>query len=373
MLAILITYLLLPQFNTLTGKQITLSFHLRLIMAILGVTILTGLLSGSYPALYLSGFKPIKILKGKLQTSLAEVFARKGLVVFQFTLSVILIVSVLVVYEQIQFIQKTNPGFNKENVIRFNSEGKLLNAEDAFVAELKKLPGVLNACYTWHDMIGRNYGDYGLEWEGKDPHSSDYIEGFGGSYDFIETMGMKMAAGRSYSKDYGDLASKLILNEAAVKLMHLKDPVGKTLKYFGEPKQIIGVVKDFHFESLHEPVKPCFISLVGPGNVWYKMMVRIKGDRQKETIAAFQKLYESYNPGFPFDFNFLDETYQKQYLTETRVGVLSRCFACLAILISCLGLFGLATFTTEKAKEISIRKVVGATVSNVVMILSMNF
>ena len=373
-LAAVFVWLLLPQFNNLTGKQIQIGFDPSLVISILGVTVLTGLLAGSYPALYLSGFQPIKILKGKFQSSFAEVFSRKGLVVFQFTLSALLIVSVLVIYQQIQFIQKSNPGYNKDNIIRFNAEGKLLNAEDAFVAELKKIPGVVNASYTFHEMIGRNYGDYGLSWEGKDPNEADYVEGFGSGYDFIETMGMQMAAGRSYSRNYGDEGSKIILNEAAVKLMHLKDPVGKTIKYSDQPRQIIGIVKDFHFESLHEPVKPCFISLEGQGNVWDKIMVRIRGGQQAGTIAAIQHLYESVNPGFPFDYNFLDEAYQKQYLTETRVSALSKYFAGLAIIISCLGLFGLAAFTAQKRrKEIGIRKVIGASVNDITLMLSKDF
>jgi putative ABC transport system permease protein len=373
-LALGIAWLLLPAFNRLTGKEIALNFNASLILTLACITLFTGLLSGSYPALYLSGFKPVSILKGKLQTSVAEMFSRKGLVVFQFTLSALLIISVLVVYRQIRFIQSADPGYNKENVLRFNSEGKVLSNEDAFVDEVKKIPGVVNACYTAHEMIGRNYGNYGLSWDGKDPNEQDYIEGFGGGYGFIETMGMQMEAGRSYSKSYGDEGSKIILNEAAVKLMRLQDPVGKTIHFDNRPVQIIGVVKNFHFESLHEPVKPCYIILDGPGNIWHKMMVKIKGGEQSSTIKAIQNLYTSYNPGFPFEYGFLDEAYQKQYLTENRVGILSRYFAGLAILISCLGLFGLATFTAQKRqKEIGIRKVVGASVNSIVFMLSKDF
>ena len=203
-LALGITWLLLPAFNHLTGKEIAFEFYATLVLTLAGITLFTGLLSGSYPALYLSGFKPISILKGTLQTSVAELFSRRGLVVFQFTLSALLIISVLVVYRQIQFIQTTNPGYNKENVVRFNSEGKVLGNEDAFVDDVKKIPGVINACYTSHEMIGRNYGDYGLSWDGKDPNERDYVEGFGGGYGFIETMGMQMAAGRAYSRNFGD-------------------------------------------------------------------------------------------------------------------------------------------------------------------------
>jgi hypothetical protein len=373
-LAFGVAWLLLPAFNHLTGKEISLNPNVTLVLTLMAITLFTGLLSGSYPALYLSGFKPISILKGTLQTSVAELFSRKGLVVFQFTLSALLIISVLVVYRQIQFIQQTDPGYNKENVVRFNSEGKVLSSEDAFIDDLKKIPGVVNACYTWHDMIGRNYGDYGLSWDGKDPNERDYVEGFGGSYGFIETMGMQIVAGRGYSKNFGDEGSRIVLNESAVKLMKLKNPVGQTIWYNGHPRQIIGVVKDFHFESLHEPVKPCFISLEAQGNIWHKMMVRISAGEQAATLSAIEKLYASYNPGFPFEYGFLDEAYQKQYLTESRVGILSRYFAGLAILISCLGLFGLATFTAQKRqKEIGIRKVVGASVNNIVFMLSKDF
>ncbi len=299
-LALGIVWLLLPAFNNLTGKEIVLSLDPKLILTLTGITLITGLLSGSYPALYLSGFNPIPILKGSLRTSFAEVFSRKGLVVFQFTLSALLIVSVIVVYRQVQFVQQTNPGYNKENIVRFNSEGKVLSNEDAFVDEVKKIPGVVNACYTWHEMIGRNYGDYNLSWDGKNPNEAIYIEGFGAGYGFIETMGMQLAAGRGYSKSYGDEGSKIILNEAAVKLMQIKDPVGKTVRYGNQARQIIGVIKDFHFESLHELVKPCYITLDGPGNIWHKMMVRIKGRDEAATLQAIRHLYESYNPGFPF-------------------------------------------------------------------------
>jgi hypothetical protein len=189
-------------------------------------------------------------------------------------------------------------------------------------------------------------------------------------------MGMQLTEGRNFSRSYGNEESKIILNEAAIKLMRLTDPVGKTIKYFDQDRQIIGVVRDFHFESLHEPVKPCYISLErpGPANVWDKIMVRIKGTDQEQTVASIQRLYEFYNPGFPFDYNFLDESYRKQYLTETRVGILSKYFATLAILISCLGLFGLAAFTAQKRqKEIGIRKVVGASANHIAVMLSKDF
>jgi ABC-type antimicrobial peptide transport system permease subunit len=373
-LAIVLMLIVLPAFNRLTGKEILLSLSPDLLITLISIILITGLLAGSYPSLYLSGFRPIAVLKGTLRTSIAELFSRKGLVIFQFVLSATLIIGVLVVYNQIRFIQKTNPGYSKENLLRFNAEGKILASEDDFIESLKRIPGVVNAAYTFHEMVGRNYGDYGLSWDGKDPNDAQYIEGFGGGYGFVETMGMHMVAGRSYSRAYGKEPSNIILNESAVRLMKLKDPVGKFVRYSDSPRQIIGVVQDFHFESLHQPVKPAYISLEGPGNIWHKIMVRLRTDGQSEIIAAIQKLYESYNPGFPFEYSFLDEAYQKQYQTEARVGILSRCFAGLAILISCLGLFGLATFTAQKRqKEIGIRKVIGASVKDIVVMLSADF
>jgi putative ABC transport system permease protein len=373
--AIAIAWLLLPQFNLLTGKDIKFIFDLPLVLVLIGITLFTGLISGSYPALYLSKFKPLAILKGKFKSSLAELVARKGLVVFQFTLSVMLIVAVLVVYKQIQFIQATKPGYNKDNVIRFDSEGKLLGNEEDFTAALKTIPSVVSASFTQHNMVGRNFGSADLSWDGKNPHQDIYFEGFFGGYNFIETMGMQMASGRAFSKSFGASDdNKIIINETAARAINLKDPIGKTIKWGNGPFQIIGVVKDFHFESLHDAVKPTFI-LLGQGvNPWFKIMIRLKGGQQKETIAQIQKMYESYNPGFPFTFNYLDEAYQKQYETETRVSVLAGYFSALAIIISCLGLFGLVAFTAQKRqKEIGIRKVIGASVNNIMVMLTKDF
>ncbi|WCT11071.1 ABC transporter permease [Mucilaginibacter jinjuensis] len=372
-IAIGIAWLLLPQFNQLTGKQIQLHFDAQLILMLIGITIFTGLAAGSYPALYLSKFKPLAILKGKFTSSFSELLARKGLVVFQFTLSVMLIVAVLVVYKQIQYIQSTKPGYNKDNVIRFDSEGKLLGNEETFTAELRTIPGVVDASFTQHNLVGRNFGTAVVSWEGNNDQTT-YFEGFYGGYKFVETMGMQMAAGRAFSKNYGDESNKVLLNETAVAAMHLTNPVGKTIKIFNQPLQVIGVVKDFHYESLHQAVTPSYIELAVDNSPWYKIMVRIKGADQKETIARIQHLYESFNPGFPFSYNFLDEAYQKQYETEARVSTIAQYFSFLAILISCLGLFGLVAFTAQKRqKEIGVRKVIGASVNGITIMLAKDF
>jgi len=374
LIAVGITRLLLPQFNQLTGKTIEMHFDISLILTLIGIMLFTGLISGSYPALYLSKFNPLAILKGKLKTSVSEIIARKGLVVFQFTISVMLIVAVMVVYRQIQYIQSTTPGYTKENVIRFDSEGSLQGKEEIFAAEVRNIPGVVNASFTQHNIVGRNYATGGLSWDGNvSADQAIYFEGFFGGYNFIETMGMQMASGRSFSKNYGAEGNKIILNESAVKTMRLKNPVGATIKAYGGDYQVIGVVKDFHFESLHELVKPSFIML-NTGSPYNKMMIRIKPDHQSETIAQIQHVYESFNPGFPFTYSFLDEAYQKQYETEVRVSLLSEYFSVLAIIISCLGLFGLVAFTAQKRqKEIGIRKVIGASVNSITVMLTKDF
>jgi ABC-type antimicrobial peptide transport system permease subunit len=369
--AVGIALLLLPAFNQVTGKQISLHFDTTIIIYFIAIILCTGLLAGSYPALYLSRFNPLSILKGKLNTSVAEVVSRKGLVVFQFTLSTILIVAVMVIYQQMQFIQATDAGYNKNNVLRFSAEGNIQGKREAFIAELKNIPGVVNASSTFHKMVGRGYNHSGgMEWQGKDPKSDLSFDVFEVDYDFVETMGMKMKEGRSFSRSFGADSPGIVLNETAVKAMGLKDPVGKIIRRFGKNTQIIGVVKDFHFESLHEPIKPAYMVLWPGGTI----VVSVRANNQRQTIAAIERLYGKYNPGFPFTFNFLDEAYQKQYDSETRVSALSKYFAGLAIIISCLGLFGLAAFTAQKRrKEIGVRKVIGASVLNITTMLSKDF
>jgi putative ABC transport system permease protein len=371
-IAITIVILILPKFNQITGKDIHLDFDSGLLSGLVVISLFTGFVSGSYPALYLAGFNPVMILKGKMRSSVGELWARKGLVIFQFTISIFMIVGVLVIYKQIQYVQNKDLGYSKDHVIRMDCEGKLIGTEENFVSLVKKVPGVVNASFTFNIMVGRNYGDYGISWDGKNPNDNIYFEGFAGGYDFIETMGMKMASGRGFSRDFGADSNKLVVNETAVRIMGLKDPVGKNISRYGNPVQIIGVVKDFHFESLLETVKPLYMTLLKQdSSPWNKLMIRVQAGNEKATINKIRSLYESYNPGFPFDFHFLDAVYEKQYTSEIRVGILSKYFAGLAILISCLGLFGLTAFTAQKRqKEIGIRKVIGASVPNLVLLLS---
>jgi ABC-type antimicrobial peptide transport system permease subunit len=331
------------------------------------------LLAGSYPAFYLSGFKPAAVLKGDAKGSWGELWARKGLVVFQFFLSVILIVSVLVIYKQIDFVQSKNLGYTKEHLIMVPIEGKVEKNVKTFMGEVKKIPGVVSVSSMGHNMLGRNNNTSGLEWDGKNKEDEILFENISADYNLIETLGIQLAEGRSFSEDFGADTTKIIFNEAGIRVMNLKDPVGKTIKLWGEyDLEIIGVVKDFNFQSMHDVVNPLFFRLA-PTNVW-NVVIRLEAGKEKEALSRLTDFYSNYNPGFTFDYKFQDQEYAKMYASEQRVATLSAYFASMAVLISCLGLFGLATFTAERRlKEIGIRKALGSSSTNIVILLSGDF
>ena len=384
LIAIALVIVLLPAFQQITGKDFNVPFTTGFVAAIIIITFITGVISGSYPALYLSGFKPVLILKGKLKNSAGEAWLRKGLVVFQFTISVVLIVSMMIVYKQMQLIETTNLGYNRDHVIYFDKGGKLSDNKDdykqgavykdleTFIQQIKTIPGVADASNFRHSIVNRDGGTTDVTWQGKSPNNQTSFTDIASGYDFIETLGIKMKEGRSYSTAFGSDNDKVVLNEAAVKAMGLTNPVGKTVTIWGNQKQIIGVTKDFHFQSFYENIKPCFFDLSMTARV-SKIIVRIKAGTEKATIDRLSKFYKAYT-GEALDYTFLDSDYQALYTSEERVAALSKYFAGIAILISCLGLFGLAAFTAQKRqKEIGIRKVIGASVSSVVAMLSKDF
>jgi putative ABC transport system permease protein len=375
LVALLFVDLFLPYFNDITAKQLALRLDAHLLLPSVAITLTTGLLAGSYPALYLSGFNPAAVLKGKLPSSWGELWARKGLVVFQFALSVIFIIAVTVVYKQIEYAQSKALGYQRDGVIYFGREGKLWEPQalETFLTELRDLPGVVHASASNHDMTGHNSGTYGVEWPGKDPNDKTEFEVFTVDYDMIETLGLEMTEGRAFTKDFHPDTARIIFNEAAITYMNnMQQPIGKTVMMWGGKMEIIGVVKNFHYESLHEPLKPVLFRY-DPENAG-RVMVKLKAGAERETLERLKAFYTRANEGFTLDYKFLDEDYQAQYAAEQRVAVLSRYFAGLAILISCLGLFGLATFTAERRlKEIGIRKVLGSSEFNIVLILSGDF
>lgn len=372
-IALVTVEMLLPWFNNIIDKQLALTSSWTMIWSLVGITICTGLISGSYPAIYLSGFNPADALKGKLSQTAATLFTRKGLVVFQFTLSVVLIVAVFVIYKQIEYVQSKNLGFNKENVLYFEADGRVKTSVNQTLSMIKKIPGVVNASSMDRNFLGDlsfTFGDF--SWEGRDPEEVIKFQRAQVNADLIETLGIEMAEGRSFSTKFGSDTSKMIINEAGIRAMHLRNPIGKIFTLWGKEYQIIGVVKDFHFESLHVAVQPMFFRFKPEQT--NRIMVKISAGKEQSAISALQHFYEQYNPGYALEYKFLDQDYQAQYVSENRVGLLSRYFAVLAILISCLGLFGLAAFTAErKLKEIGIRKVLGASELNIIYTLSKDF
>ncbi|MDN5200996.1 ABC transporter permease [Fulvivirgaceae bacterium BMA10] len=377
----------LPQFETITGKYIVLTYDPVLISSILIITLLTGAISGIYPALYLSGFNPARALKAKNSKGAGGQLIRKGLVIFQFAISVILIVSVIVIYKQVEFIQSKNLGYNKDNIIWFtagvreveriqgNEEADLNGEEiEKFLQILKNVPGVAGATNYWHNMVGDYGTTRGVSWPGKDPDVNIRFAQISGGYDFIETLGIEMKEGRVYSRDHRTDHTRIILNEAAVKTIGYEDPVGKVIDLWGEEREIIGVTKDFHIDSFYEEIMPVFIKLdvnVLASNI----MVRIEMGNESATIDRVKQVYQDYfTAGMPFEFKFLDDNYQQLYDQEIRVGILSRYAAGIAIFISCLGLFGFATFTVQRRiKEVGIRKVLGADSFKIIYLLTVDF
>jgi ABC-type antimicrobial peptide transport system permease subunit len=371
--SLLFVLLLLPIFNIVTYKQMEL--HLldpKILTGLLSITLITGLVAGSYPAIFLSGFEPAKVLKGQLRGSVGELWARQGLVIFQFSVSVILIAAVLVIYNQIRFTQTKSLGYNRENLIRIPMEGKLRNNTEAFITEVKKIPGVVNAATIGHGMAGRNNNTSSVEWTGKYPEEKILFENMRLNYETFELMEFELVDGRAFSRQFAPDTARVIFNEAAIRAMNLENPVGQMVKVFGNPYEIIGVAKDFHYQSLHSEVNPLFMVL-NEANTW-NIMVRLEGSAMETTLKQLSDLYTTFNPGFAFNYLFQDDVYSRLYSAEQRVATLANYFAVFAVLISCLGLFGLASHTTERRfKEMGIRKAMGSSVTNIVLLLTGEF
>lgn len=371
--AILIVWLVLPWYNSVTGKELTFAIEPQVVLTLFLITLLTGLVSGSYPALYLTKFSAVKVLKGKINRSFGELLARKGLVIFQFSISILLIVAVGVIYMQLHYLQSKNLGYDKDNVMIFGIQDGLIDKVDVFLERAKQLPGVANATYMQGGMTNFRNSSRGHSWPGQTEESKHIT--FRHAHvgpEFIETMGIELKEGRTYINEQPNNESKIILNETAVEVMGLENPIGTVIDMRGPNREIIGVVKDFNIQSLYNEIAP--MALLCRTEWISNLVVKIKAGEEKTAISSLEKLYNEFNPGLAFDFRFLDNQYQELYLSEQRVSTLSKYFAAMAIIISCLGLFGLAAFSAERRrKEISIRKVLGQTVSQVTVMLSSEF
>jgi putative ABC transport system permease protein len=372
-----IASMVVPVFDMVTGRHI--QFNLLdplLLLWLVGTTLVTGLIAGSYPALYLSGFKPATVLKGDMRGSIGELWARKGLVVFQFFLSVILIVSVIVVYKQIDFMLTQDLGYDKDHLIQFPREGQLWEKPklETFLTEVRKIPGVVEAASVGHGLTGPNNSTSGLEWPGKDPSDLVQFEILYANDRTFETVGFHFIEGHPFAgNNPASDTTTVIFNEAAIERMGIEDPIGKRIRLWGtDGIEIIGVVKNFNFNSMFVPVKPLFFRW--NERATWNIMVRLETGKEKDAIEGISKVHATINPGFDFEYEFQDERYAEMYAAEQRVAALSAAFATVAIVISCLGLFGLAAFTAERRmKEIGIRKALGSSSTNIVLLLTGDF
>jgi predicted permease len=374
-IALLIVTAILPQFNQLTGKQIILPWSSAIFWtALSGLVLLTGLLAGSYPAFFLSRLQPIRVLKGSLKFTGSAVLFRKGLVVFQFVLSIVLIIGTIVVSRQISYIQNADLGFDRDNLVYIPMEGDLGSKYTVFRSEAARIPGVRNIAVLQDRPvhIGRDLTGT-VDWTGKDPNSNYQFAVTAAGDDFIKTMKLQLLQGRDFYRDDPADSAAYIVNEAAVAVFHYKDPIGQPLKLWNRQGKIIGVVKDFHLTSLHQKIRPLVIRMRNPdegGNI----LVRIDARHTKEVMTSLGQLCTTLNPQFPFTYYFTDDQYLRQYESDVIVSRLSNGAAVLAIFISCMGLLGLAMFTAEqRAKEIGIRKVLGAGIFSLLSVLSGEF
>ena len=368
-----LTGILLPAFNNLTGKAV--QFNLSdpgLLLLLLGVALFTGIVSGSYPAFFLSSFDPVVVLKGTAKTSRRISVFRKGLVVFQFMLSAVLIVSTLVVYLQLHYIRTTDIGMQRENMVYIPIEGQMKDKYELVKQEILRIPGVMAVSASDGNplMLGSNTGD--VEWPGKEPGEDVLIDYLHVDYDYLETMGMQLKDGRTFSKSYGTDTANYIINEEAARLMQMEKPVGQWLKLWDVQGQIIGVVRNFQSRKMDMGIKPLIMKL-DSGNTNY-LFARIEPGRTTDVLGAAGKVLQKHNPAFPFEYHFMDDVFERIYRSESIIGELTNYFAGIAIFISCLGLFGLALFTADqRKKEIGIRKVLGASVTGIVFMLSKDF
>jgi putative ABC transport system permease protein len=370
--SLLIVEVLLPVFNSLSGKNLHLnsSGNLAIFASLLGIALFTGLLSGSYPALFLSSFLPGKVLKSTYRSSSRGSILRKVLVVFQFSLSIFLIISTMVIYSQLQYIQSKDLGFNNENLIYAGINERIKENYDAIKNEILKNPHISNMTRTFQ-LPSYNRYSAPVNWEGKTPDQNINFNISLVDPDYLDTLNLQLVQGRNFSYEFSTDTSNYILNQEAVKQMGLESPIGKWLEH-GEKGKIIGVVRNYHYMPFTYAIEP-LILYYNPSYFRYTML-RISGNNIPQTLSFLENIWGKFAPEFPFEYHFLDEDYERIYRTEQRLGELFRYFTFLAIFISCLGLFGLASFMAEqRTKEIGIRKVLGATVSSVTLLLSKEY
>jgi putative ABC transport system permease protein len=377
-ISLLLLILFLPSFNQFTGKHIGLpltlpAFWISLILLML----VTGLIAGSYPALYLSSLKPVRILKGVIRFTRGSVLFRKGLTVFQFVLSIVLLVATMVITRQTHYVQNTNLGYDRDNLIYTRIEGELSNQNKylLFKNKLSQMPGIeiVDRCSEAPHIMDFVVTDP-VNWQGKDRNAEVGFKPASVGFDFVKLMHLKIAEGRDFSRAIAtDSSDAFLVNEEAVREMGMKNPIGKWISAWQKKGHIIGVLKDYHTSSLREPIKPVILD-VKEYEYFGVIIARTMPGKTKEALASLEKVYKEINPNYPFTYQFVDEEYKNLYNNELIITKLSMLFASLAILISCLGLLGLVKFSAEqRIKEIGVRKVLGASLTQIMTLFSKDF
>jgi len=384
LIAVALVALLLKGFSMIIDEPISFktAFSPIIWLSLLVLTIIVGLLAGSYPALYLTSFKPVLILKGKnlFSGSRKDMLIRNGLVVFQFTISTVMIVGTLIVLKQLRFFRNTDMGFNKENVLIITSTNRLGESEESFRDVITQIQGIVSASTTTSIPSGGAFGDsYKAQPDENVADVKDIgLNSFMVDESFIPTLGIKVVQGRNFSKAFSDSAS-IILNQEAVRQIGWKDPIGKWVEYPGGNNvrfKVIGVVKNFNIESLQSAIMPFALFNLSSKtyDFGHNVIAKVRSQDLPKVINQVESKWKSFASAEPFDYNFLDAAFDSQYRSEQRLGSIFSIFAVLSIFIACLGLFGLSAFMAERrTKEIGVRKVLGASVSNVVVLLSKDF
>jgi ABC-type antimicrobial peptide transport system permease subunit len=374
-LSLILVVLLLPLFNDVAGKKIEIPWANPVFWIFsLAFILVTALLSGSYPALYLSSFQPIKVLKGTFRVGKLASIPRRVLVVTQFTVSVMLIIGTIIVYQQIQYAKNRPIGYSRNGLVTVGMQKEIGEHCEVIRSELKNSGAVeeMTACQSPLTAVWNTNG--GFDWEGKDPNMAVDFPNNGVSYEFGKTVQWKIKEGRDFSREFATDSAAFIINESASKFFGFQNPIGKVLKWNDKPYTIIGIISDIMQESPFYPVRPTLYHTVADSNTW-NLIIRLNPKQNaKQSLSSIGQVWKKYVPEVPFDYKFLDEEFGRKFLNEERIGKLSSYFAVLAIFISCLGLFGMASFVAEqRTKEIGIRKVLGASVINLWRLLSKEF
>ena len=380
-LAVLLVELLLPYFNILALKEFSFNIFTNpiIILLLILLSVFIGVLAGSYPALFMATFKPVTILNRKLHQGSTGSFLRSGLVIFQFSISIILIIGTIIIYSQLQYMQNKNPGFNKEQVLIIHETNNLRTRTRTFIDELKSNPNVIVASNS-DNVIGSSFSSYTFRMSDKPEQAALLMWTVHTDADFANTYQFNFEEGRYFSQQRVTDSMSIVLNEAAVKMFGIKNnPVGQQITwigggYNGQSSRIVGVIKDFHFESFHKEIGPFVMRLLPAGESGEYISVRVASDNISGTIEFITQLWRKYTDQQEFEYTFLDEDFAKIHADEQRTGKLLTTFSIISIFVACLGLLGLAAYTSEqRTKEIGIRKTLGASFASIVVLLSKEF